>query len=208
MSRRIALGFAVCLWIAVVCAGVGFLWSYGHAAGAPATPPQYWPSETAIPRVNGHHTLVMLAHPKCPCSRASVEELSNLMTNCAGRLDAYVLFVTPKSAPRDWYQTDLWSSAARIPGVKTMLDQDGKEAARFGALTSGQVVLYDPNGKRVFSGGITESRGHVGDNKGRSAIESLVDAGTANTDSTVVFGCPLFNPGSECVVPSHDETKK
>ncbi len=200
MIRRVALVFSVCVWIAIVCFGVGWLWSYNQAAGSPATPPKNWPEKSEIARGSGRHTLVMLAHPKCPCTRASVEELSKLMTNSPGRVDAYILFVAPKSAPCDWYQTDLWSSAARIPGVTTILDQDGIEAARFGALTSGQVVLYDGDGRLVFHGGITQSRGHIGDNAGRSAIESLVNRGRAGPDRSLVFGCPLFNSASECQV--------
>jgi hypothetical protein len=136
-----------------------------------------------------------------------LEELSKLLTNCPGRLDARVLFVTPKSAPRDWYQTDTLSSAARIPGVTTIVDPDGKEAARFGALTSGQVVLYDANGRLIFTGGITQSRGHSGDNVGRSAIEALVNTGVAPISHSSAFGCPLFNEG-ECPVPSHEESRK
>ncbi|HEV2903990.1 MAG TPA: hypothetical protein VGW32_03035 [Pyrinomonadaceae bacterium] len=155
----------------------------------------------------GRHSLVMLAHPKCPCTRASVEELSKLMTNCAGRVNAYLLFVTPKSAPRDWYKTDLWSSAARIPDVTVIVDQDGNEASRFGALTSGQVVLYDLNGRLIFSGGITSSRGHVGDNLGRSAIESLILNNSATTSTSRVFGCPLFN-AFECPVENHEEESR
>jgi hypothetical protein len=207
MFRSLVLALAVCLWIALVCVGMGWLWSYSQAAGPTADPPRSWPTESAIPRVANRATLVMVAHPKCPCTRASLEELSKLMTNSAKRLDVYVLFVAPKSTPRDWYQTDSWFSASRIPGVTTLLDQDGKEAARFGALTSGQVALYGTNGKLVFKGGITKSRGQIGDNLGRSAIESLVNTGVAEINHSPAFGCPLFNAG-ECPVQNHAEIGK
>ena len=207
MLRRVTLVFSVGLWIAVVCFGIGWLWSYNHVAGTAATAPNNWPEKSGIARVAGRHSLVMLAHPKCPCTRASVEELSKLMTNCAGRVNAYLLFVTPKSAPSDWYKTDLWSSAARIPGVTVIVDQDGHEASRFGALTSGQVVLYDTNGTLIFSGGITSSRGHIGDNLGRSAVESLILKNGRPTSTSSVFGCPLFN-ASECPVENHENAGK
>ena len=90
-----------------------------------------------------------------------------------------------------------------IPGVSTFVDHDGSEASRFQAYTSGQVALYDNNGQLRFRGGITQARGHVGDNAGRSAIEAIINTGTTEIDHTVVFGCPLFNPESECRVPSH-----
>jgi hypothetical protein len=129
------------------------------------------------------------------------------MTDCRGNISAYVLFAIPKGAAPDWYKTDLWSSAAMIPGVIAILDPDGTEAARFQAHTSGQVVLYDGKGQLRFRGGITQSRGHVGDNAGRSAIEGIVNTGKAEIDHTVVFGCPLFNPESECRVPNHGSYK-
>jgi hypothetical protein len=203
MIRRTALVGAVCLWLAVVCLGLGWLWSYNQAAGAPAHPPETWPKETSVAPDSTKFTLVILAHPQCPCTRATVEELSKLMTNCKGRISAYVLFAIPQGAPSDWYKTDLWSSAAMIPGVTTIVDPDGRNASRFGAQTSGQVVFYDRDGELRFRGGITQARGHVGDNAGRSAIEAIVNNGQTQIDHTVVFGCPLFNPESECRVPNH-----
>jgi hypothetical protein len=201
------LGFAVFLWLAAVSVGVGWLWSYNHAAGAPARPPAQWPKSSALARVADRHTLVMLAHPKCPCTRASIEELSKLMTTTRGRLNAVVIFVTPDKASSEWQRTDLRASAARIPGVTTIVDAGGREASSFGALTSGQVVLYDAHGQLMFYGGITNSRGHIGDNAGRSAIEGLIMGQTLRTGNSEVFGCPLFE-ASECPITINEQTSK
>jgi len=206
MIRPIALGLFVCLWLAAVCFGVGWLWSYNHAAGAQSKPPELWPEKTLITRSASGDTLVMLAHPKCPCTRASIEELAKLMASCKDRLTAHVVFIAPRSSNPDWYKTDLWKSAASIPGVTVSIDSEGLEASQFGALTSGQVVLYDARGRLLFSGGITESRGHSGDNAGRSAIESLVNKGTSEIDGSLVFGCPLFDPDSDCRKPDHGKS--
>jgi hypothetical protein len=206
MIRKIVLCLFVSLWLAAVFFGVGWLWSYNHAAGAQSTPPEQWPEKVLINRNAEGDTLVMLAHPKCPCTRASIEELSKLMTSCKGRLTAHVLLVAPSASALDWPKTDLWTSAASIPGVTVSIDRDGREASQFGALTSGQVVLYDANGRLLFSGGITQSRGHSGDNAGRSAIESLVNRGTAEADRSLVFGCPLFDPDSDCRKPEHGKS--
>jgi len=179
------------------------LWSYNHAPGAAANPPGSWPSESRVQLAAGQHTLIMLAHPKCPCTRASVEELSKLMTYGQGRLRAYVLFVKPPDYSEAWSNTDLWLSAASIPGVTVLIDKGGVEANRFGASTSGQVLLYDQNGTLQFRGGITESRGHSGDNAGRFAVEALLSGGVPTRNQTPVFGCPLFDPDSECRRPNH-----
>lgn len=96
--------------------------------------------------------------------------------------------------PEGWERTGLWSSAAAISGVMVRADIDGEAARRFGAATSGQALLYAIDGRLLFSGGITESRGHEGDNAGRSAIAALVlGAKTATPAASPVYGCPLFN---------------
>jgi len=59
--------------------------------------------------------------------------------------------------------------------------------------TSGDLVLYDADGRLLFHGGITSARGHSGDNLGRSAIQALLWKEPAQTASTSSFGCPLFS---------------
>ena len=86
-----------------------------------------------------------------------------------------------------------------------MIDDEGTEANRFHAATSGQTLLYDAAGSLLFSGGITGSRGHSGDNAGQTAIVSLVNSGAPRLTETSVFGCPLFDPNSECRIPKDDK---
>jgi hypothetical protein len=127
------------------------------------------------------------------------------MAHSQGRLTAYVLFLKPAGFSEDWENTDLWRNAAGIPGVTAIVDDEGAEAKRFHAATSGQTFLFDANGQLLFSGGITGSRGHSGDNAGKIAIVSLVNSGASELTETSVFGCPLFDPDSECRIPEHDK---
>jgi hypothetical protein len=113
------------------------------------------------------------------------------MAHLQNRATAVVLFIKPAGFQEQWTQSDLWRSAKEIPGVSVLVDSNGVEANRFGAQASGQTMLYDTAGKLQFSGGITASRGHSGDNAGRSAIASLVTTGTSETAHTSVFGCSL-----------------
>jgi hypothetical protein len=185
------------IWALALSLGMARLWKYEGAAGAPASPPLQWPQASHATRSPDMDSLVVLMHPRCPCSRATVEELSKLMTHCQGKLTATVLLIQPQGTPDGWEHTDLWTSAAAIPGVIVKSDPRGLEAARFGAATSGQVFLYSPTGQLLFSGGITESRGHSGDNQGRSFIEALVlheiEPLQADSAHTPVYGCPLFD---------------
>ncbi len=205
--RRLAfIGLAV-LWLLIVSVGLGTIWTYEQTPGVAAEPPAQWPNSSRIQRTPGEATLIILAHPHCPCTRASIGELAAIMAHSQGRLTAYVLFIKPTATSDDWGNTDLWQSAAAIPGVKVILDPDGREAMLFHASTSGQSVLYDSAGNLLFSGGITASRGHSGDNDGANAILSLVNAGVSDRTETLVYGCPLFDPNSECK-GSHDESNK
>lgn len=179
------------VWIAAVGFGLRTLLSYESAPGRVGSVPVDWPAQSKIERAPSGETLVMLAHPHCPCTRASMGELAQIMARVQGTVRAYVLFLKPQNSGADWDDTDLRRSAAAIPGVTVMTDIDGIEARRFGAETSGHTLLFDPSGRLLFSGGITESRGHAGGNAGESAIVSLVNNHTAERRSTFVFGCSL-----------------
>jgi hypothetical protein len=196
-KNRLILAAAGALWLFMIAVGVGALWSYESTPGVSASAPGMWPTASRIKPDAERATLVMLAHPHCPCTRASIGELARLMTQAQGRVTAYVLFVKPRGFSDGWVQTDLWTSAATIPGVTPVLDDGGTEAALFHAETSGQTVLYDSAGNLLFSGGITSARGHAGDNAGRTAIVSLLTSDGTEERDTPVFGCPLF-AGKEC----------
>lgn len=194
LTKRHILGTSLFAfaWIAAVAFGMRVLFQYENKPGPVGALPQTWPA-AQIERATDRPTLVMLAHPRCPCTAASVGELAQIMARLQGRVAAYVLFVQPKRAGRDWDNTDLRRSAEAIPGVKVVLDPDGVEARRFGAETSGHTELFGTDGRLLFSGGITASRGHGGDNAGESAIVALVNNQEPVRRQTLVFGCSLAN---------------
>jgi hypothetical protein len=179
------------LWFAAVGAGMAVMIDFAAAPGDPGRPSPSWPAGTRIVPVRGRPTLVMAAHPRCPCTRASMAELASIMARCQGRLETFVLFLKPAGAPGDWSDTDLWRDAAAIPEVSVVLDEDGEEARRFGVRTSGHTLLYGDDGRLVFSGGITSSRGMQGDNAGRDAIVSWLETGRAARADSPIFGCSL-----------------
>ncbi len=177
-------------WLAAIAVGARGLLNYESAPGAVAAVPQTWPA-SQVALASDRSTLVMLAHPHCPCTRASVGELAQVMARIQGKANAYVLFAKPAGSGADWEDTGLRRSAAAIPGVTVLSDPDGAEARRFGAETSGHTLLFASDGRLLFTGGITPSRGHAGDNAGASAIVAAAHAGTPARDETFVFGCSL-----------------
>jgi hypothetical protein len=213
LAPRARVGRALLLlgaisWLSVISLGLWTLWDYENSPGTAAAAPHQWPADSKVQPARDHPTLVILAHPHCPCTRATIGELASIMAHTQGRLSAYVLFVKPAGFSDEWEKSDLWQSAALIPGVTVVIDDEGAEANRFHATTSGQALLYDGDGRLLFSGGVTASRGHYGDNAGQSAIVSFVGSGTADRTETSVFGCPLFDPKSECRVPKDEKQKR
>lgn len=204
---RIILITVCAVWALTTGAGIRLLWAYENKPGPATTAPATWPTESKVRRATDRPTLIMLVHPRCPCSRASIGELARLMAQAQGRVTTYVLFVKPAGTAADWEKTDLWRSAAGIPGVTVIVD-DGTEASLFHAVTSGQTSLYNVQGQLLFNGGITASRGHSGDNAGRTAIVSLLSAGDADTAETPTFGCPLFGDHSNCLEKAHEPSKQ
>jgi hypothetical protein len=190
--RRSILVTAGVVWSTAVGFGFTSLMNYSAQAGAPALAPARWPDASRIPAPDGHYVLVMTVHPHCPCSRASVTELNNLMALLRHEdVKGYVLVMKPADFPDDWMKTESVRNAHSIPGVTTLVDVDGADAGRFGAQTSGQVLLYDRAGRLAFAGGLTPDRGHLGDSPGRQRILSLVKTGTADARQSKVFGCAL-----------------
>jgi hypothetical protein len=194
--RPRAVGWAaLCLaWLLLVVGGLAGLWRFESTATAPSAPPAEWPPQSRIVRPPGRPHLLMLAHPRCACTRASLGELARLMARLRGRLSATVVFMRPAGTAAAWVETDTWRTAASIPGVTVVRDDGGVEAARFRAHTSGAVLLYAADGRLSFHGGITLARGHAGDSPGAERIAALVSGGPPGPGGAPVFGCALEAP--------------
>lgn len=194
MKSRIVLVLFGVIWLTVVLAGLRAMAYYEATPGQAAAPASQWPATKLIQLRPDRNTLVIAAHPKCPCTRATIGELNALMLRCQGRLKVYVLFYKPRGAAAGWEKTDLWRSAAAIPGVEPITDENALESRRFDAETSGQTFLFNSAGQLLFNGGITSARGHAGDNAGSDAIADWTLTGKSVLSKTSVFGCSLNTP--------------
>ncbi|MGE0374329.1 MAG: RedB protein [Planctomycetaceae bacterium] len=189
ISRGLILGIA--LWAVVTAAGAIVLVSYSNSSGDVGRASPRFPTHAGIAGSSERFTLVMFAHPRCPCSKASIEQLARIHARCRDRLEIRVLFFCPYDQPASWVRTGTWDSASRIPGASVAIDPDGQLAAQFGARTSGHVCLYDKEGRLMFHGGITAGRGHEGDNIGTSAVIACVRGERPLYDHAPVFGCSI-----------------
>lgn len=180
------------LWLLAVGCGLYRMLAYefepGRAADAPARLPAAVRSELA----SGLPNLLMVVHPQCPCTQASLEELDRLLSRHPGQVQATCFFVWPRSQSQDWVRSDSWKQASRVPNLRMVLDVEGQRARLLGAYTSSQTYLYGRDDRLLFSGGITGSRGHAGENSSSALLESLIlepQAGSVPAH-TQVYGCP------------------
>lgn len=195
-GKRWVAGVAV--WAAIVVGG--FSWMTAHAAtpGTMNDAPGHWPAtspalDPALP------TLVLFAHPECPCTRASLHELEWVLARTRGQVRPYVVFAKPPGAPPSWERSTLRAMAEAIPGVVVVDDSGDRLAHAFQAKTSGDVVVYRPTGELAFAGGITDGRGHEGANASRDALFDLLRGSTSMSERILsrVFGCPIEAPTSD-----------
>lgn len=183
------------IWTIALVVGFISMTNYELTPGAPATPPETWPAvatemvspDPALP------TLVVFAHPKCPCTRATISELERLMVANHASVKAHVVFLKPTNTPADWAQTDLWNHARTVPGTTVTADDGGRLSEVFQAKTSGTALLYDEKQQLIFRGGLTSSRGHEGSNIGSATITALLNGQRADHKTSPVFGCGLQN---------------
>jgi hypothetical protein len=188
--RKAALAAACLLWIGAVGLGSLAMLRYQSQAGGDQAAPAEWPAESQLPLDRQRPTLLLFAHPRCSCSRATLAELGRLLAQSQDRWRTHVLFYVPEQEAESFAATDLWERAARIPGVELHIDRGGSEAQRFHGQTSGHVALYSPQGQRIFDGGITVARGHEGTSRGQDALLALLQGKPAATNHAV-YGCAI-----------------
>lgn len=203
---KIILFFCVGLWLLAIVAGMSSVLRYENTPAETAVLyPVFFPEESHIDRNSELPTIIFFAHPKCPCTRASLRELSRLMSDVDGKLSVNLVFSKPEGEDDEWTNTDLRKLAEEIPNVKIIIDENERETNLFNAQTSGTVLLYDQEGKLRFDGGITAARGHEGDNPGRNAIfKILIEKQKENTE-TFVFGCPLHDKNCQGTFIQHEQ---
>lgn len=192
VSAKLVVGVIAGVWIVLLGLGLGVLFSYSYTPGVAAEEQRAWPKATTLALRKNSRTLILAAHPKCPCTRASLNELETIMAQSDNLLVAYVLLYRPVQSTAEWSNTGLKRQASGIAHVQVIDDVGGRQASLFGARTSGQVLLYNQRGLLQFAGGITAARGHIGDNPGRTAVLALLTSNAHNASSrTAVFGCSL-----------------
>jgi hypothetical protein len=176
------------LWSATALAGGTMLWSYDKAPGA--TVANLTNIETRLQQIGLESSQVLVfAHPKCPCTAATLEQLRQLTFPSEVRLT--IFFFVPAEADASWHDTKNVRLAQQIPQATIEFDREGELSRRIGVKTSGHCLAVRADGSIGFSGGITISRGHRGPNQGASDLTHCF-ARSSVTAEYPVYGCALF----------------
>ena len=176
---------AVVVMIAwLVGAVTGFIPLYLYAArpGVAHAPA----ARVVAPRTAGRMVLMLVLHPRCACSRATLRVLERLIARTGSRVDVRALFVGS-----DGGDGFLRAQALAITGVTVEDDPSGTRARALGAETSGEALLYSTEGRLLFHGGLTASRGHEAPSAAGETLLALINGNTSAAPSTPVFGCNL-----------------
>lgn len=182
------LGF--CLWVGLIVGGNAWLLRYSFAVGRAGGAPSTIPPGLASSAPSARPQLLLALHPRCPCSRSTLSELAKILSRAANACEVSVLMYRPAEETDGWLEGALLDNCRRM-GCRISPDPDGRLAASLGSLTSGQVVLYDANGRLRYQGGITSSRGHEGDNAGEQAVIDILQGRRDSHKTMPVFGCPI-----------------
>lgn len=191
LFRRQVLALAV--WLISLVIGLKILWDYHTTASAQQKKTPRIHSTSLLQLASQQPTLIMFAHPQCPCTKASILELQGIEQKLRGLVQIKIFFIQPASKDRSWVESSSWALAKMIPSAEVSVDRLGAMAKLFNAEISGEIALYSREGAPIFEGGITPSRGHVGDNHGTQSIIEAVRTGIASIKRTQVYGCGLFS---------------
>lgn len=181
-------------WFCGVMSGFSYLLYYDATPDQGAEPPTQFTEQLASAIDRERPRLLLFAHPRCPCTRATLNTLAEIIAGSPVRPNVEVIFSIPTLADREWTMNDIVRQAETMTGVHVVADTDGKLAEHFGVKTSGHVLLYDSEHRLQFSGGITPGRGHSGESVGSISVCNVLKNESPAAHSTAVFGCKLVSP--------------
>ncbi|WP_435022672.1 RedB protein (plasmid) [Tundrisphaera sp. TA3] len=190
-TRWAAATVAIALWLGMVAAGFRAIEVHETTAGDVGRVPASWPDATTLDFVPRRPNVLMAVHPRCPCTRASLDLLLAGTRGMALDASIRLLVYRPEDATPDWGGASVMPFVGSGGGAAVVDDPGGREAATFGLVTSGAVAAYDGEGRLRFSGGLTAVRGRDIPSRGAEALGSVLSGRDPSTGSSSVFGCGM-----------------
>jgi hypothetical protein len=192
-ARVLGLFLAGAAWISGAAAGFYCLMIYEMTPGPAGAAPVSWPTTSSLARISGVPNIVMAVHPKCPCTRSSLDVLEEIAVRSRGPMSARLLVYQSMKVCDGWDEPTLRALSER-KGLEIAFDPGGCEAERFGLSTSGATAVFDGRGQRQFIGGLNLARGRAEISRGGLAVLAVLAQQEPKDRSASAFGCPLSNP--------------
>ena len=136
-------------------------------------------------------TLILFYHPHCVCTRATVHNLQSVTAATNKHLNSIAIAYQPVISDPRWIHSST-SRDLKKAGFRVFADLDGKCCRELGVYTSGHVLVYDEQGKLVFNGGVTQSRGHEGSCNACDDLVKSIENADENIFVWPVFGCAIL----------------
>ena len=187
--RTIVTALMLMLWLSAIALGFAWWDNYDYTPGRTAVAVA---TETEAMTTTGWK-LTIYIHPQCPCTRASLAELSDILERpTSSPLSIRVVFFVPSGAAASWADGELKAVVEHWTHTEIAFDFGGIEIRRSGVTTSGTIVLHDPMGHIAFRGGINRGRGRTGESPGKRSILDLLTGHPTDIHETPVYGCSLL----------------
>jgi len=200
--------YLVLIWCTGIATGFALLFAHGAKPNLQVPSANCWPCDVEIERLKDVSTLLFFVHPQCPCTFASLAELERVVAQPDISLQIIVILDCPTEKLDEWLQTAVAKRAKGISNARILVDSDGQLASKFRASVSGQCLLYSPNGKLVFQGGLTASRGHEGESFGQALLIQMLslraptELESRQPQEVPVYGCELVLSHSSSIPPA------
>lgn len=183
------------LWVAVVGMGMTQLHGYMNTPGQADAAPTSLSVGDGFERLPGQPHMLVFIHRQCPCSKATLQQLID-----QGEKSLPMTVVWIGDADDAGRNAKALQALADRLKAQTLSDTDGRLAERFGARTSGHVVVYDADGALAYTGGLTPGRGMVGPSGGVLALVDIAGGQAPDHAALPVFGCPLTHTKTQGVI--------
>jgi hypothetical protein len=175
------------LWLASVIIALALVTNHDFAAGAAGPSLTQWPTQSHVPFSDHNYSLVMFAHPRCPCTHTRLEELARLATRHPNIVTPRVVFIKPAGADTSWEQTDQWSTASTFPSMRVLRHLDGTGTRLFHAQTSHHTLLFGSSGELLLAPALRLPAAKLEAMPGKAAS-------IPNTRETPAYGRPFISP--------------
>lgn len=198
--RLFGLSALVIFWLLGTAYGFSFLLEHDFQSNdLPKTTAVNWSEvlgdQSELSKQFSQHplTIVVAVHPKCPCTKATLQELQERTKFANVSVKTMVLAYTPASEKEnpEWTKTPTLDLLQELPGASIVRDIDAGIAIRLRLEVSGAVLVTDQSGKTWLQGGITASRSCRGNCPGSIALEQILAGRLTRPVFSPVFGCRI-----------------